>query len=437
MQEGVVIHDTVHGSIELDPGASALLGTPEVQRLAGIKQLGLACLVFPGANHTRLEHSIGTYHVASQVTKALGLDEEECRLVSYAALLHDLGHGPYSHTLERVLHEKEGIDHMRLTGDVITGARTTVTDEDWERFHFGRSVNEILTIEGIEPDTVASLVCGQSASGQNQDLFVHNGQGFFHGKAYLGHIIHGPVDCDQVDYLLRDSHYTGVAHGTIDLARLLQTLTIYNNDLVVEEKGVSAVEGMLVARSLMYSSVYFHKTVRIGELMLSKAVAMALEERDSADSVQAMDDAELMSWLHSLGGFQREIVNRLRYRVLYKSAFGKRISDLSDEDQKRLLELSSKNEWGSIERGICQRLGLGNGTVVIDIPEPDLLLSEPRISRTDIKVLSGDRLRSLSKYSPFSKAIQKKKVSRWAFLVACDSSHLADVSRAAKKLIFG
>ncbi len=278
MSKRIVIHDTVHGSITLDACASRLLGTPEVRRLAGIKQLGLTYLVFPGANHTRLEHSIGTYHIAKNVAASLDLDKKEGELVSYAALLHDLGHGPFSHTLEGVLHESLGIDHMKLTKDIIVGDKRTVSDDIIKTLKESENISDILNEFSVSPEAVGNLVCGNINPAKGNGLFSRNGQQFFNEKTYLTHIVHGPIDCDQIDYLLRDAHYTGVAHGTIDLARLLQTLTIHNNDLVINEKGLSAVEGMLVARSLMYSSVYFHKTVRICELMLAKAVKMALKK---------------------------------------------------------------------------------------------------------------------------------------------------------------
>jgi len=427
MPDEIMIHDTVHGSVMLDPCASELLGTPDVQRLAGIKQLGLSYLVFPGANHTRLEHSIGTYEVAKRVSRALGIDEDEAALVRCAALLHDIGHGPFSHTLEGILHNKLGIDHMRLTEEVINGKETMTRNGE------NGAIASILEKHSLDPAAIGKLVCGQNDSRDN-GLFTHNGQQFFNDKVYLTHLIHGPIDCDQIDYLLRDSHYTGVAHGTIDLARLLQTLTIHNHDLVVKEKGLSAVEGMLVARSLMFSSVYFHKTVRIAELMLTKAVEMA--EFDDPLMIQKMDDAELVGWLHSQGGYQKETVRRLKRRKLFKSAFGKRASDLNENEQQRLLEITKANKWSIIENTICQKLGLQNGAIVIDVPEPGLLLSEPRIARTDIKVLSEDRLNNLSKMTPFSKAIQQKKVSRWVFLVACESSDVKNVAKVAKKVIF-
>ena len=436
MPKQVIIHDTVHGSITLDPCASKLISTPEIRRLAGIRQLGLSSIVFPGANHTRLEHVIGTYHIARLIANALKLQEKERDMISYAALLHDLGHGPYSHTLEKVLHHHADMDHMDLTKEVIRGNARMVSEKDSQIIPGQPTIPHILKEHDMVPEEIADLVCGKEDSCNGKLFEDEEGQQFFNDRAYLYQLIHGPIDCDQIDYLLRDSHYTGVAHGTIDLARLLQTLTIHNNDLMVQEKGLSAVEGMLVARSLMYSSVYFHKTGRIAELMLVKAVEKAIDS-ENAMKVQKMDDAELMNWLYGLGGLQREMIQRLKYRVLYKAAFGRRVVELSEEEQARLMDITANNEWADIEYAITQRLGMREASIIIDVPEPDLLLSEPRIGRTDIKVLSGDKVKSLSKLTPFSRAIQQKKISGWSFIVACDKNNRHEVGKTAEKIIFG
>src|SRR2546428_1290175 len=127
------------------------------------------------------------------------------------------------------------------------------------------------------------------------------------------------MDADQIDYLMRDAHYTGAAHGTIDFSRLLQTLRTYRGELALDRKGLPALEGMLVARGLMYSSVYFHKTVRISEEMLARAV-----ERSDAPiaDIQKMVDHELLNWLVHQGPLQREIGLRLKYRKIYKRVLG-------------------------------------------------------------------------------------------------------------------
>jgi HD superfamily phosphohydrolase len=235
MADYKIIHDTVHGSIKLDGLFLELLETPEIQRLHGIHQLGLAYLVFPGANHTRLEHSIGTCHVAGRLADALGLDEGEKRLVMAAGMLHDIGHAPYSHTLEIAMHDKTKLDHMDITKDIILGKRGIKLDGGEE----GRIPNLLEKYE-VVPKEVAGLISGLNPDESVKtlkDFSTHEDQVFFNDKKYLDHIIHGTIDSDQIDYLLRDSHYTGVAHGTIDMDRLIQTVELFNNDLVVNRMG--------------------------------------------------------------------------------------------------------------------------------------------------------------------------------------------------------
>ncbi len=116
-----VINDTIHGSFHVDEVRTQLLKTPEFNKLSHIKQLGLAHLVFPGAHHTRFEHSLGVSHVGGLMSDSMELDANEKQLVQIAGMLHDVGHGPYSHTLEHILHERGGIDHMSVTEGIITG----------------------------------------------------------------------------------------------------------------------------------------------------------------------------------------------------------------------------------------------------------------------------------------------------------------------------
>ena len=149
-----------------------------------------------------------------------------------------------------------------------------------------------------------------------EELPVHANQQFFNIRRYLYQLIHSSIDADQIDYLLRDSHYTGVAHGVLDIERLIQTIEIFNNDLVINKAGLSSVEGMLVARALMYSSVYFHKTVRIAELMLTHALER-LEVHQLKQFI-VTSEAELISSLLNMGGLQNELITLLKYRKLFK-----------------------------------------------------------------------------------------------------------------------
>ncbi|MED5375868.1 MAG: HD domain-containing protein, partial [Candidatus Thermoplasmatota archaeon] len=129
-----VINDTIHGSFSIDGVKEDLLSTPEFNKLSHIKQLGLAHLVFPGAHHTRFEHSLGVSHLAGRMADSLSLSEEESTIVEVAAMLHDVGHGPYSHTLEHILHERGGEDHMHITEGIITGDYEILSDEERSLF---------------------------------------------------------------------------------------------------------------------------------------------------------------------------------------------------------------------------------------------------------------------------------------------------------------
>ncbi|MCK4718770.1 MAG: HD domain-containing protein [Thermoplasmata archaeon] len=406
-----VIHDTVHGGIRLDKMWVDLVGTPEMMRLASIKQLGTAYLVFPGANHTRFEHSLGTGLVASRMARHLGLDEEEWRRVATAGLLHDLGHGPFSHALEGVLYKRTGKDHMDITKSMIRGEYEPggVVGE-WGR------IPEILEENGLEPKEVAELVSEDSSPETTLKMWYSQEMRRFEGeKRYLNQIIHGVVDADQMDYLLRDAHYTGVALGTIDLPRLLNTLELFDEEMVVNLKGLTAVEGMLVARSLMYSSVYFHKTVRISQQMLVKAVERAPNE---VMDVQGMMDGQLLEWLTMQGGFQRDMVDRIRYRSLYKTVYARTPRDLNEKEKEFFTELSKPDVLRQMEEHLARRAGIASGGVIVDIPLPALLLSEPRIDQTEIKVTDGSTIFPLSAYSTISAAVQKRTVPMWSVVVS-------------------
>ena len=237
-----VIRDNIHGDIKLSAIFSELIETPELQRLYNIKQLGLAHLVFPGAHHTRLEHSLGAYHLAYKTADALGLATDEKELVGIAGLLHDVGHGPFSHTLESILRATFGVDHVDLTEQLILG-QYDVFFPDEKDFISVNCISDVLENHNIDPYEVVGIIRGNGCK-----------------KRYLCQILNSAIDVDQLDYIIRDGYYTGVAYGTIDIERYLNTLMIKDgNYLAISKKGIGVVESIFMARLLMYSSVYFHK----------------------------------------------------------------------------------------------------------------------------------------------------------------------------------
>ncbi|RLF27828.1 MAG: hypothetical protein DRN05_05100 [Thermoplasmata archaeon] len=411
-----VVRDSIHGDIYFRDLFVHLLDTPEVQRLYNIKQLGFAHLVFPGAHHTRLEHSIGVYKIAYQISETLGLDEEEKIVVSCAALLHDIGHGPFSHTLESILLEKFGVDHIDLTEKLILG--------EYEVFEPGeksavdsRIVSDVLTESGVDKKEIVRIIRGKT-----------------YKKPYLSQILNSTVDADQLDYLTRDAYYTGVAYGMIDVERLLNTLTIYNDNLAVKRKGVGVIENILMARGLMYSSVYFHKTVRIAELMLSKAI----EEIPEIEPFEffRMTDAEIISSLKNFGSFQHKIVTRLKYRRLFKQAYSLSALDMRDKDITLAKDLENIDFKREKERELEDILHIPRGHVIIDVPYPELQRAEPRIRKTDIHVVDDEDLKTLDDFTPIAGAIRSRVTPDWVIMIVTDEKYRNVVSKKAEKILF-
>jgi len=423
------ITDTVHGTVRLEPLAQDLLETLELQRLNSIRQLGLTYLVFPGANHSRVEHVLGVSHVAGEMARVLGLPTEERKLVQAAGLLHDVGHGPFSHTLEHVLSRELAVDHMDLTQRIITGEDDNVGPEDRAAFAEVPRIPDALEKHGLSPKDVAALIRGPAEEGEGLFLPVKKKA----KRRYLAQIIHSPMDADQIDYLMRDAHYTGAAHGMIDFARLLQTLTLFHDELALDRKGLPALEGMLVARALMYSSVYFHKTVRIAEQMVARAV-----ERSEAPiaAVQKMVDHELLTWLLDQGALQREIGLRIKYRKLYKRVVSYGPEDLPERARDVLLEFKDPLARRRAEDRIARRAGLKPGQVIIDVPLPELLVSEPRIAKTEVMILDDGEARRFSQVSTLGRALQTRQVVDWAVMVASPPKAVATVRKACASSLF-
>ena len=239
-----IINDPVHGFITInDPLVFEIIKHPFYQRLRRIQQMAMAQLVYPGAVHTRLHHSLGAYHlmtiaIAELRDKGMEISAEEAQAAKAAILLHDIGHGPYSHALEKVL--LKGVHHESMSLLIMQFLNT--------------SDNPILK------------------GGLDLAIQIFTNQ---YPKKFLHQLISGQLDVDRLDYLSRDSFFTGVSEGVVGYERIIKMLTVHNNELVVEEKGINSVEKFLVSRRLMYWQVYRHKTVVASENMLVKIIERA------------------------------------------------------------------------------------------------------------------------------------------------------------------
>jgi len=435
-----IINDAIHGQFKLEGATEELLATPEINKLSHIKQLGLAHLVFPGAHHTRFEHSMGASHIAGMMAESVGLNKQDKSTLEVAAMLHDVGHGPYSHTLEHILSERGGMDHMSVTEGIILGDFDVLIEGEGDSIDERDSIPDILERNDLDPEEVASLIRGPDASGKERSLINWTeGMSDFSGEdKTMAHLIHGSVDCDQLDFLLRDSHFTGVKHGVVDLHPLVGSLGSQGGDVVVDQGGLSALEGMLLARGLMYSAVYFHRVTRVTEVMLSRAVERAGGSLPDSVDLQRRVDSEIWGALSDAGGFAKDMVTRLKYRKLLKICLSRRMEDLSEDQKQLLVSLSNDSESRrALEEELALRSGLEPGYVAIDVPSVKLLLSEPRMSQVDVRVAGDDgKTRWLREITPMADALKNRHVSQEAVYVMTLPGSESKVAEVAERHLF-
>lgn len=240
------ISDPVHGYFYLSNVEKDIVDSREFQRLRRIRQLSSAYLTYPSAQHTRFEHSLGTMHLAGKVGLSLKnkgyINSDKVQLLRLAALLHDIGHGPFSHLFEEIIALKSNATHEDIGKRIIK-----------ERF------KDTLAKHGYTEDEVNELAFGES------------------DEQYLNEVISGSLSVDLMDYLLRDSYFTGAHYGRIDAERIISSLEVYNNRLALDKAALNSFESLLIARYQMFKAVYFHKTVRAAEIMLLKAMQLADE----------------------------------------------------------------------------------------------------------------------------------------------------------------
>ncbi|PSP33324.1 phosphohydrolase [Halobacteriales archaeon QH_10_70_21] len=319
------IKDSVHDWIPLGPVASDLVDTPPVQRLRHIKQLSTVRLVYPSASHTRFEHSLGVYHLAREALRSLGVDGDRAEHVRAAALLHDVGHGPYGHQTEDVIRRHTGRDHDDI-GELL----------------YETELAGVLESHDLDPDRVAGLVAGEGE---------------------LGQLVSGELDVDRMDYLVRDAHHTGVPYGTIDTGRFVRELRFVGGDLVLAEGNVQTAESLLLARGLMNPVVYNHHVARISKAMLRRATEALLEVGAATPrEVRRMDDRDLTVALReceATAGFARALDTRDLYKRAVWAELADVPGDLVDGDHETLQEF---------ERDIADYADVDPDEVILDAP---------------------------------------------------------------------
>jgi len=356
--QAITIRDPLWDTIRLDRYAAAIVDSEAFQRLRYIRQLGLAYLVYPGATHTRFDHALGVYHLTVRALGALDardglcdVDPAECRLVPLAALLHDIGHYPFSHAVEE-------LDEGRIPGqhEAVVG-----------RFLAEPAVSR--TLEAVAPDgpaRVEALIRGRSDSP-------------------LQGLVSGSLDLDKIEYLCRDARFCGVPYGDVDVDRLLDGLVLLRDPVTgrrevgVHEKGVAALESLLFSKYQMFRNVYWHHGVRAATVMYKRIVADAIDAGllEPEELVGRTDEGLLFLLESRAGGEVRDAEAAARVRRWIGELRARRLPKRAAELVAAELEGAVVGSWlvadtvlkRRVEDRIARDLGLEPGGVFLDYPE--------------------------------------------------------------------
>lgn len=352
------IKDPLYGYIKITDVEKKIIDTMPVQRLRRIKQLSGAEYVYPAANHTRFEHSLGVMYLAGVLAQNLPveLNDETIEFIKLSALLHDVGHGPFSHVFDSILSKKLGKTHEDLASWIIKNSE----------------IAETLDAEGFSSKEVSALSIGK--------LNIK--------EPFFNQIISSGVDVDKMDFIPRDSYHTGAGYGYTDVFRLIYSMEIHEGSLAVGETALSTLETFLLARLESFKAIYFHKASRAAQIMLVKALEKAENEAyhlsfDSINDYLGLDDYSVWFMLKKCEA-SKEIIKNLENRRLLKCAYERIFFT-----QEKMVTSIFTNEIvrNKIEEEIASKANLDHEKVVIDIPSlPSVPYSNAKLELMDIPV---------------------------------------------------
>jgi uncharacterized protein len=310
------IVDPIHDFIRVYDHELKIIDNPIFQRLRRIRQLSGAHLTYPAAQHTRFEHSLGVMHIASQSGQALNekgiLKSDDIEILRLAGLLHDIGHGPFSHLFEEVIQQKK-FSHEDFGKEIILKSE----------------IGDILSKNGYDKKLITKIAFGDSK------------------LQYMNEIISGALSADMMDYLLRDGYFTGAEHAQIDHKRITQSLDVYKKKLALERSALYSFESMMHSRYQMFKAVYFHKTVRAAEVMLLEALRLSDDEFGftsfNIDEYVKLTDEYVLSTLVSSQSSKlkraRQFAEDYQNRKLLKCVFERILTSRTNLGKSKTTEL--------------------------------------------------------------------------------------------------
>ena len=381
------IRDPLYGFIGLSKEENELIDSKMFGRLRRIKQLSHAYMVYPSAVHTRFEHSLGATHIAGRMCDELQLGKEQKRIVRLAVLLHDIGHGPFSHLFENVL-QKINHDELEIHEHI---SRLIIENDD-----------EIGSILGNDMEKIVDLLSGQHCSNEIENFSL------------LTQIVSSGLDADKLDYLRRDSYHVGVAYGIFDLERILYTLrkTPDSDSLAVDRKGKDALESYRIGRYLMHTQVYGHHARLAADRMFLQALDAAINEeiidqdrlkinpaKQFLDFYKTLDDDSIYNLImNHENNLSQKILEQIKQRRLLKRAIQFKNHEISDPRMReRMIEIN-QNDLDSQARELAKKLDLESHEVIFYKSNIQLKL----FGTLDLLVLDKNRVYSMKEISPIS-----------------------------------
>ena len=366
------IIDPIHDFVRVNSNELKIIDTPIFQRLRRIRQLSGAHLIYPGAQHTRFEHSLGVMHIASMAGHALNekdiVSSDNIQNLRFAGLLHDIGHGPFSHLFEELL-QKRKMSHEDMGKDIILKTQ----------------IGDLISANGFDKKFITKLAFGDSKF------------------QFMNEIISGALSADIMDYLLRDGYFTGAEHAKIDHNRLTYSLDVYKNKLALEKSALVNFETMMISRYQMFKAVYFHKTVRAGEVMLLESMYLAEEELGlssiSLNEYLKLTDEVILSKLLNLPErnsklrIAKKIATDYLNRNLFKSVFEVSVTG----------NAITKKRMQSIREEVSKKSKVDINEIFVDSSNtPSIPLSPSKKESKSIIILERDGVKTTAKEMPIS-----------------------------------
>ncbi len=407
------IKDPVHGYVYITEEEKTIIDTYPMQRERRLRQLAGSEYVYPGANHTRFEHSLGVMFLSGQVLVNPNISrvvsDEEVDMCRIAALLHDCGHGPFSHVFEHLLIKDLEKTHEDITSWLIE--KSEVADK--------------LSKMGYNPQEVAGLAVGK----------LHKKD-----RAFLDQIISSAVDVDKQDFIVRDTYHTGAEYGFIDVYRLIHALDLLGENLAVELGALSALEAFVIARIESFKSIYFHRVGRAAQIMLASAMDKANDELGltafkTPEEYLALDDYTVWAALKKCEA-SNKIINNLENRRMLKCAYERTFYQKDDMISNLFGQESYRNQ---IRGEIAKEAGVGIESVIIDVPTVPSVPYHHTVlmESTEIPVFIRSPVgeKKLQRLSESSKIFETLKGFMNILRVYTDQTDRAKVEKATSKVL--